>query len=82
MRTIELGFSISQVKQRSFVDVNESGTEAAAVTTVVMAARAAQMASPISFVMLLDRPFLFMITDMPSHSILFMGIVNDPSAGK
>jgi serine protease inhibitor len=72
---------ISEVRQKSFVDVNEAGTEAAAVTTVRVTALATQLASPIAFVMLVDRPFLFMITDDPSGTILFMGIVNDPTGG-
>jgi len=69
---------ISEVKQKSFVEVDEAGTVAAAVTTVGMATRAAQMASPIGFVLLLDRPFLFVITDKQTGSVLFVGMVNDP----
>ena len=73
---------ISEVRQASFVSVNELGAEAAAATTVHVAASATELASPISFVMLLDRPFVAVIADVPSNSILFMGVVNDPTGGQ
>lgn len=49
-------------------DVNESGTEAAAATAVVMQARGAGMAAPQPPRFTADHPFLF----------LFLGRVNDP----
>jgi serine protease inhibitor len=61
--------SISEVKQKAFVDVNESGTEAAAVTNVVLAA-----STPPSLDV--DRPFIFVIRDRLSGTILFMGKMN------
>ena len=68
---------ISEVKQKSYVDVNEEGTEAAAVTTVAVAASAVMM--PVEpFEMIVDRPFVFMIEDRETKSILFMGVINDP----
>jgi serpin B len=76
---------ISQVLQKSFVDVNEEGTEAAAVTTVTVRASLARRSPPDRFSMILDRPFCFLITDAETGSILFLGIVNDPAgegAGK
>ena len=69
---------ISEVKQKSFVDVDEEGTEAAAVTTVTM--RASGMPRPSNdFSMIVNRPFLFVISDEDTGSILFIGIVNDPT---
>jgi serpin B len=70
---------ISQVRQKSYVDVNEEGTEAAAVTTVQIQSLAMRRPSPDRFTMILDRPFLFVISDVNTGSILFMGIVNDPA---
>jgi serine protease inhibitor len=70
---------ISEVKQKSFVDVNEEGTEAAAVTEVAVMAGAAPMNPPKPFEMIVDRPFLFVISDDATDSILFIGIVNDPT---
>ena len=60
---------ISEVKQKTFVDVNESGTEAAAVTNVVLAA-----STPPSLDV--DRPFIFVIRERFSGTILFMGKMN------
>ncbi|HTY85839.1 MAG TPA: serpin family protein [Candidatus Acidoferrum sp.] len=68
---------ISEVKQKSFVEVNEEGTEAAAVTTVTMS-NSAEIQPIKSFEMIVDRPFLFVIGDNQTQSILFMGLVSDP----
>ena len=73
--------AISQVKQKSYVDVNEEGTEAAAVTTVTMTALAIRRPPPNWFTLILDRPFFFVISDVNSGSLLFMGIVNNPVGG-
>jgi serpin B len=69
---------VSEVKQKSYVEVNEEGTEAAAVTTGIMQTTAVLQPRP-PFEMMVDRPFLFLIGDHQTQSILFMGIVNDPS---
>ena len=66
---------ISEVKHKTFVDVNEEGTEAAAVTSVVMALSAAM---PAGFVMRVDRPFMFVIRDHHSGTLLFMGKIVEP----
>ncbi len=66
---------ISEVFHKSFVDVNEEGTEAAAATGVVIRAMA-MPAEPSEF--RADHPFVFLIRDEPTGSILFLGRVNDP----
>ncbi len=72
------GLYVSEVWQKSFVDVNEEGTEAAAVTGVRMTALAAMR--PLQpFEMIVDRPFFFVIADDQTQSILFMGVVYDPA---
>ena len=69
---------VSEVKQKSFIEVNEEGTEAAAVTTVVMHSLAIR--EPMKpFEMIVDRPFLFVIGDDQTKSILFMGVICDPA---
>ncbi len=68
------GVWIDEVKHKSFVDVNEEGTEAAAVTSV----RMIESAPPVIYV---DRPFLFAIREDYSGTILFMGRMMDPTAG-
>lgn len=65
---------ISEVMHKTFVDVNEEGTEAAAATSVGMAVASA----PPSVVV--DRPFLFAIRERFSGTILFMGRVMNPAA--
>jgi serpin B len=69
---------VSEVKQKSFVEVNEEGTEAAAVTTVTMHALAVFRPEK-PFEMIVDRPFIFVIGDDSTKSILFMGLVYDPA---
>lgn len=70
---------LSEVKHQSFVEVNEEGTEAAAATTGVMALASFRNQPP-PFQMTVDRPFLFVISDQATKSILFMGAVFDPGS--
>eukprot|EP00878_Enallax_costatus_P014187 GHUV01014839.1.p1 GENE.GHUV01014839.1~~GHUV01014839.1.p1 ORF type:complete len:494 (+),score=97.36 GHUV01014839.1:67-1548(+) len=68
---------ISDVLQSVCVIVDEEGTEAAAVTAVVMLRSAAVMAPPDRITY--DRPFLFMLLDDSTSTPLFVGTVLDPS---
>lgn len=70
---------VSEVKQKSFVEVNEEGTEAAAVAGISMSVLGPIHASQKPFEMIVDRPFLFVIADERTQSILFMGVVCDPA---
>jgi serine protease inhibitor len=65
---------ISEVMHKTYVDVNEEGTEAAAATSVGMGTTSA----PTSVVV--DRPFLFAIWERFSGTILFMGRIMNPAA--
>ena len=69
--------SISAVIHKAFADVNEEGTEAAAATAVIMS-RAKAMAPRTPVVFRADHPFLFLIRDTRSGSILFLGRVTNP----
>lgn len=69
---------IDSIHHSGFVAVDEAGTEAAAATAVVMRLRAAPMDPQIVNV---DRPFLWLIRDVETGTILFLGQVADPSAG-
>ena len=71
-------FYIGRVIHRAMVEVNEEGTEAAAVTASTMCTAAMHRSEPRRFQMILDRPFFFVIRDDHSNMILFMGAVNDP----
>lgn len=66
---------ISQVKHKSFIEVDEEGTEAAAVTSVGLGVTSA---GPQIRTIEFDRPFVFMIRERTSNTILFMGKVGDP----
>ena len=68
---------INEVSHKTFVEVNEEGTEAAAVTKVGVAGIVSVPPPPIPFVA--DRPFFFAIRDNQTKTMLFMGIVVDPA---
>ena len=70
---------IGAASQRAFVEVNEEGTEAAAVTMLAWANKS-ELDPPKPFEMIVDRPFLFIIHHRPTNTILFMGLVQDPPA--
>lgn len=71
------GLAISKVQHKAFVAVDETGTEAAAATSVVIGSTA--IANPPQIV--IDHPFLFVIREMNTGLILFTGIVNNPLLG-
>ena len=73
----EPGFHVDQVRHKSFVSVDENGTEAAAATIIAfLGAAIDEPQVPIEFTC--DRPFLFFITDFHSQSVLFAGRLMDP----
>ncbi len=65
---------ISEVKHKTFVEVNETGTEAAATTSVKITLESAV----ITIDMLVNRPFFFAIRENDSGTILFMGEITNP----
>ncbi len=65
--------SITEVKHKTYVDVNEEGTVAAAVTSVGLGYTSA----PPSIV--IDRPFIFALRENLSGTILFMGVIRHPT---
>ncbi len=67
---------ITEVVHKAFVEVDEAGTEAAAATAVVVGATSAPT-EPVEFT--IDRPFLFLIRDIKTGSILFVGRVTNPA---
>lgn len=70
---------IDQVKHKTFVEVNEEGTEAAAVTSVGIRATSIQMPTE-PFQMTVDRPFFCVIRDNQSGTVLFMGSIVNPQS--
>ncbi|MEH1849075.1 MAG: serpin family protein [Nostoc sp.] len=68
---------ISEVKHKTFVEVNEEGTEAAAATSVGIVLTALRQ-EPEPFRMIVDHPFFCAIRDNQTGSVLFMGSIIDP----
>jgi serpin B len=69
--------AISEVVQKTWIAVDEQGTEAAAATGVVMRTTSLVVAPAVE--MKLDRPFLFLVRDQKRGRILFVGRVADPT---
>jgi len=74
--TTEGPLFITEVVHQANIDVDEEGTEAAAATAV-LAAEGAMPEEPVA--MTIDRPFLFVLRDIPTGAILFLGRVTDPT---
>jgi serpin B len=67
---------ISAVLHKAFVAVDEKGTEAAAATAVIVGVTSAMLPG---VTLTIDRPFIFLIRDLPSGQILFIGRVLNPA---
>jgi serpin B len=67
---------ISRVLHKTFIEVNEEGTEAAAVTAVEISLTSAGGSGLTHFIA--DKPFLFVIRENSTGSILFMGRLSQP----
>lgn len=76
MHTTSEKLFISNVLHKSFVAVDEAGTEAAAATAVVMKRTSAPVDRPKAF--RADRPFLFLIRDNKTGATLFLGRYTGP----
>jgi serpin B len=68
---------ISSVLHKSYIDVNETGTEAAAVTSVTFTTTSIGP-EPQKIYFLVNKPFVFAITEEDTGAILFVGEVNNP----
>ena len=71
------GLQIGYVKHKSFIEVNEEGTEAAAVTVVSIERTSAGGPQKIPFYV--NKPFLYAVTEKDTGAILFIGSVKNPS---
>ena len=63
---------VSEVNQKTFVEINEKGAEAAAVTTIGVRLTAIRPVEPVYY-MTIDRPFFYLISDIENGNILFAG---------
>jgi serpin B len=75
------GLFISRVLHKTFIEVNEEGTEAAAVTAVEIGYTSIGPEPNVRY-FTADHPFLFAIRENSSGTILFMGRVNLPEYGE
>ena len=69
---------ISSVKHKSFIDVNETGTEAAAVTSITFTTTSVGTGEIQKIYFTVDKPFVFAITEKDTGAILFIGEVQNP----
>ncbi|MFD2131347.1 serpin family protein [Pseudogracilibacillus auburnensis] len=68
---------IHEIKQKTYINVDEKGTEAAAVTSIEMRTESAVVGD--TFYMEVNRPFFMTITDNETDTILFMGVITNPN---
>jgi serpin B len=78
MTTAAADLYISKVVHKAVVEVNEEGTEAAAVTDISIGVTSA-LPDNERFLFVADHPFFFAIHDDRTGSLLFVGILNNPS---
>ncbi len=71
------GLTIDEVLHKTVVEVNEEGTEAAAVTSIGVKFTSVRPET-IPFEMIVDHPFLMAIVDQETGSILFLGAIYEP----
>ena len=69
---------INEVKHKTYLDVNEEGTEAAAVTSVGIGITSVGGSEEKEFYMEVNRPFFIAIRDNQTQEILFTGIIQKP----
>jgi serpin B len=75
---------VSKVLHKAFVEVNEKGTEAAAATAVILKKKGKPKPPetvPFMPTFRADKPFVFLIRDRKSGTVLFLGRVLDPRKG-
>jgi serpin B len=77
--TAGAGLYISDVEHKSWMKVDEEGTEAGAATSLIFELSSAS-SSVHPFVMIVDHPFFFAITEQQSGALLFAGVVMDPTS--
>jgi serpin B len=67
---------INDVTHQTFIETNEEGTEAAAATVVTVGTTSMP---PPALIFNMDHPFIYIIRETTTNSIIFMGRVADPS---
>lgn len=70
--------SVDKVIHKSFIEVNEEGTEAAAVTAIISLTRSSIGRTPEVIRFHCNEPFIFLIHDNETRNVLFMGAIKNP----
>ena len=70
---------IQDVQHKTYVELDEKGTRAAAVTSVEIGVAMAQINEPAPFEMVVNHPFFCAIAEQQSGALLFAGIVTNPA---
>jgi serpin B len=71
---------IGDVLQKAMIAVQETGVEAAAATAVIVEGASVAGPTPTPVPMVVNRPFLISIVDVPTGAVLFLGQIQDPTA--
>ena len=66
---------VSQVVHKTYIEVDEKGTKAAASTGIIVEKNAIVEAHSVVF----DKPFAYIIIDQKTKEILFFGVVHEPN---
>ena len=74
----DIALLVSEIKQKTFVEVNEEGTEAAAVTAIGTGVTSADPNRPQFVSFIANRPFLYLIKEKSTGTILFIGRMDEP----
>ena len=70
---------VSTAIHKTYIDLNEKGTKAAAVTYFGLSKAGAVLDDYETINITFDKPFLYMIRDKKNHKVLFTGVVNNPN---
>jgi serine protease inhibitor len=70
------GFLVNTVVHKTVIEVNETGTVAAAATGITTTT-----AAPLTYSMLMNHPFFYAIEDDKTGELLFVGVLMNPSGG-
>jgi serpin B len=68
---------VAKIKQKTFIQVNERGTEAGAATVIILDGSGGNDPQPVRFIA--NRPFLYLIKEKSTGAILFIGRMDNPA---
>ena len=72
------GASVTKIKQLTHLEIDEDGAKGAAITTISMEGAAIHEYKSVKVDV--NRPFVVTINNPHKHEVLFIGLINDPSA--